>query len=114
LSAWEFYATFEKGDEVVVKYTAHSDYGNGTYIISVVPAEVELPGGEYVFSIRSPYGSESWTIQLIVKVSWGPIIVEASLITCIVYFLSFRKKKDKKNKEDKEQVILEEKSYTSV
>lgn len=115
LSAWEFYATFERSDEVVARYKVHNDYGNGTYIISVVPAEVGLTGGEYGFSIRSPYGSESWTIQLIVKVSWGPIIVEASLITCIVYFLSFRKKKDKKEKEDsKEQIISEEKSYTSV
>jgi len=115
LSAWEFYATFEKGDKVVARYTTQNDYGNGTYIISVVPAEVGITGGEYVFSIRSPYGSVSWTIQMLVKVSWGPIIVEASLITCVVYFLSFRKKKDKKKKEDsKAQIASEEKSYTSV
>ncbi|MHA1217835.1 MAG: S8 family peptidase [Candidatus Heimdallarchaeaceae archaeon] len=95
LSNWDFYLTVENGDVIVVRNYDKIDYGNGTYLISFDPSLYSISPGEHTLAIRSSFGTHSWKIHILAKVSWGPIVVEISLIVCVVYLLITRKKQVK-------------------
>ena len=95
LTNWDFYLTVENGDVIVVRNYDKIDYGNGTYLISFDPSLYSISPGEHTLAIRSSFGTHSWKIHILAKVSWGPIVVEISLIVCVVYLLITRKKQVK-------------------
>jgi len=71
------------------------DYENGTHLLIFNPANFSISPGKYTLAVRSSAGTYYWTIRIIAKVSWGPIVVEISLVLCIVYLLIIRKKRPK-------------------
>jgi len=95
LTNWDFYLTVENGDVIVVRNYDKIDYGNGTYLIIFDPSLYSISPGEHTLAIRSSYGTHSWRIHILAKVSWGPIVVEISLAVCVVYLLITRKKRVK-------------------
>ena len=95
LTNWDFYLTVENRDVIVVRNYDKIDYGNGTYLIIFDPSLYSISPGEHTLAIRSSFGTHSWKIHILAKVSWGPIVVEISLIVCVVYLLITRKKRVK-------------------
>ncbi|MCG3256841.1 MAG: hypothetical protein KAU62_12175, partial [Candidatus Heimdallarchaeota archaeon] len=95
LTNWDFYLTVENRDVIIVRNYDKIDYGNGTYLIIFDPSLYSISPGEHTLAIRSSFGTHSWKIHILAKVSWGPIVVEISLTVCVVYLLITRKKRVK-------------------
>jgi len=95
VSNWEFYLSFELEDVKFLQYETYTDFGNGTYEFSFKPIDQNIKPGKYYLVIRSSASKYEWEIHILARVSWGPIIVELSLVVCIVFLLTYRKKKPK-------------------
>jgi subtilisin family serine protease len=95
LTDWDFFLTVEKEDTILAREFNIIDCKNGTHLILFNPANYSISPGKYTISVRSSTGSYSWEIQVLAKVSWGPIVVEISLALCIVYLLITRRRKTK-------------------
>ena len=95
LTNWDFYLSFEMEDTKFQKYETYTDFGNGTYLFSFRPIDLDIKPGKYYLVIRSSANKNEWEIHILARVSWGPIIVELSIIVCIVFLLTYRKKKSK-------------------
>ena len=56
-----------------------------------------IPPGEYILTIRSPSESHSLSVLILASISWGTIIVELSLVICVIILVAVRPKKNKIN-----------------
>ena len=90
---WEFYLTLTYNDYTVFKYTECEQYSNGTCIFSFVAKDYEIVEGTYSLNIHSFTETKTFTINILAKISLGPIIVSLSLIICIIFLILFRNKK---------------------
>jgi hypothetical protein len=95
LTNWDFYISFELEDVKFLEYSTYTDFENGTYEFSFRPIDLGIKPGKYYLAIRSSSNKNEWEIHILARVSWGPIIVELSILVCIVFLLTYRKKKPK-------------------
>ncbi|MFW9853096.1 MAG: hypothetical protein ACFFDS_09140, partial [Candidatus Thorarchaeota archaeon] len=95
LTNWNFYLSFELEEVKFLEYSTYTDFENGTYEFSFRPIDLDIKPGKYYLAIRSSSNKNEWEIHILARVSWGPIIVELSILVCIVFLLTYRKKKPK-------------------
>ncbi len=93
---WDFYLTLETKDEILTRYYDFEDFSNGTYSFSFKLSDLKASPGEYILRIRSLSGTESWTINFLAKVSWGPLIIGFSLVISTTFLLLYRRVRIKK------------------
>ena len=96
LEDWDFYLSLDRKGEIQYRIYGFQDYSNGTYSISFSPADYEVVPGEYVLRVRSFSGTRSWTIDILAKVSWGPIMVGFSLVVSVVFLIFYKQVRIKK------------------
>ena len=93
---WNFYMSLDKKSDIIYRFYDFEDFSNGTYLISFNPFDYSVTPGEYILRVRSFSGTKSWTINILAKVSWGPIIVELSLVVSVVFLIFYRQVRLKK------------------
>ncbi len=91
-----FYLSIQTESDTIFRFTTYDDYQNGSYSFSFIPKNYNVPPGKYRLAIRSPFGKVSWSIHILAIVSWGPIIVEVSVVACIAVLIVIRRKPIKK------------------
>jgi hypothetical protein len=96
LSGLNFYLSIQTESDTIFQYTTYDDYQNGSYSFSFIPKNFNVLPGKYRLAIRSPFGKISWSIHILAIVSWGPIIVEVSVVACIAVLIVIRRKPIKK------------------
>jgi subtilisin family serine protease len=96
LSGIDFYLSLETSLISVFQTSIYSDCQNGSYSFSFRPETFKIPPGRYSLVVRSYFGKVSWSFHLLAKVSWGPIIVELSVIACIALLIVTKQKQVKK------------------
>ncbi len=96
LENWDFYMSLDKKGEIIYRFYDFQDYSNGTYSMSFSPSDYDVTAGEYILRVRSFSGTRSWTINILAKISWGPILVEFSLVVAVVFLFFYKKVRIKK------------------
>ncbi len=96
LSGLTFYLSIQTESDTIFRFTTYDDYQNGSYSFSFIPENFNVPPGKYSLAVRSPFGKVSWAIHILAIVSWGPIIVEVSVVACIALLIVTRRKPIKK------------------
>ncbi|MHA1686944.1 MAG: S8 family serine peptidase [Candidatus Heimdallarchaeaceae archaeon] len=100
MPGWKLYLTLQFSDWYSYRYEQIQDLGNGTYTFSFLPKDLGIKPGDYTIEIRCAGGTISDTIKILANFSWGPVLVEFSLVVCIIYLVSFQKQ-PKKSREQK-------------
>lgn len=95
MPGWDLYITLEYGGWLVYLYNDITDLGNGTYTFSFRPIDLDMKPGNYDLNLRFAAGTLAKEITIIAKISWGPILVEGSIVVSIIYLVAFRKKSPK-------------------
>ncbi|NPD88573.1 MAG: S8 family serine peptidase [Asgard group archaeon] len=96
LSGLKFYLSIQTESNSIFRFSTYEDYQNGSYSFSFIPKNYNLPPGKYRLAIRSSFGKASWPIHILAMVSWGPVIVEVSVMACIALLIVTRRKPIKK------------------
>ena len=96
LTGIKFYLSLQTESETVFQFSTYTDYQNGSYSFSLKPIEHNIPPGQYRLVIRSPFDKAGWALHILARISWGPIIVELSVVACIALLIVTKRKPIKK------------------